>query len=49
MIETGVVDSCGMQHGATAFLHGSESTDQGATARAVETAATAVASAIGDG
>jgi NAD(P)H dehydrogenase (quinone) len=45
-IEHGIVDFCGMQRGATAFVYDSESGSEDVVARDMEIAATAVASAI---
>jgi NAD(P)H dehydrogenase (quinone) len=45
-IEHGIIDFCGIQRGATAFVHDSESGDAEAVARAVETATATIATAI---
>lgn len=45
-IERGIIDFCGIQRGATAFVYDSESGDEAVVARAVETAATTIASAV---
>jgi NAD(P)H dehydrogenase (quinone) len=46
-VEHGVLDYCGVQRGATAFLWESESGDETAVARSLEEAATAIATAVG--
>ena len=45
-IERGIIDFCGIQRGATAFVYDSESGDEAVVTRAVETAATMIASAV---
>ena len=46
-VEQGVLDYCGIRRGATAFLWESESGDEAAVARSLETAATTIAAAVG--
>ena len=45
-IEAGIIDFCGLQRGATAFLHDSDSPDEAVVGPALETAASTVAAAI---